>query len=157
MRWLRCCVDALEWRRERMVDVHPVGHGPCADVLEHIGDTPLVELRNFELGNGVRLFAKLEGQNPTGSVKDRIVRRMLLVARRNGALQPGATIVEATTGNTGIALAMIGRQLGYTVKVVVPRNVFPEIADLLRVYGAEIIWVSAEAGIKGAMELARSL
>jgi cysteine synthase B len=126
-------------------------------MLEHIGDTPLVELRNFELGNDVRLFAKLEGQNPTGSVKDRIVRRMLLVARRSGALQPGATIVEATTGNTGIALAMIGRQLGYTVKVVVPRNVFPEIAGLLRVYGAEIIWVSAEAGIKGAMELARSL
>ncbi len=134
-----------------------MAHLTCADVLEHIGETPLVELRHLDLKPGVRLFAKLEGQNPTGSVKDRIVRRMLLVARREGKLTQGATIVEATTGNTGIALAMIGRQLGYTVKVVVPENVFPEIGDLLRVYGAEIIWVPAEAGIKRAMDLAREL
>jgi len=126
-------------------------------MLERIGDTPLVELRNHNLKPGVRLFAKLEGQNPTGSVKDRIVRRMLAAACRQGLLHPGATIIEASTGNTGIALAMIGRQLGYTVNVVVPENVFPEIGDLLRVFGAEIIWVPTEQGIKRAMELAREL
>ena len=132
-------------------------HHLCASVLEHIGDTPLVELKHFELKPGVRIFAKLEGQNPTGSVKDRIVRRMLLVARRQNQIAPGSTIVEATTGNTGIALAMIGRRLGYRVKVVVPENVFPEIGNLLRVYGAEIIWVPTEQGIQRAMDLAREL
>jgi cysteine synthase B len=128
-----------------------------SSLLDHIGHTPLVELRHLELKPGVRVFAKLEGQNPTGSIKDRIVRRMLLEARRRGAVEPGATIVEASTGNTGIALAMIGRLLGHPVKVVVPGNVFPEIGDLLRVYGAEIIWVPAELGIKHAMEVARRL
>ncbi len=129
----------------------------CHSMLEHVGNTPLVELQHLDLKPGVRLFAKLEGQNPTGSVKDRIVRRMLLVARRQGQIAPGSTIVEATTGNTGIALAMIGRQLGYKIKVVVPENVFPEIGDLLRVYGAEIIWVPTDQGIKRAMNLAREL
>lgn len=137
------------------IDSQP--HPLCHTVLEHVGDTPLVELQHLDLKPGVRLFAKLEGQNPTGSVKDRIVRRMLLVALREGKIQPGSTIVEASTGNTGIALAMIGRQLGYTIKVVVPENVFPEIGDMLRVYGAEIIWVPAEQGIKRAMQLAREL
>jgi [CysO sulfur-carrier protein]-thiocarboxylate-dependent cysteine synthase len=136
-----------------VLDAQP--HHVCANMLEHVGDTPLVELRRLDLKPGVRIFAKLEGQNPTGSVKDRIVRRMLQVARRQGSLRPGATIVEATTGNTGIALAMLGRQLGYTVKVVVPENVFPEIANMLSVYGAEIVWVPAEQGVKRAMDLAR--
>ncbi|MHB8573812.1 MAG: PLP-dependent cysteine synthase family protein [Dehalococcoidia bacterium] len=138
-----------------MLDALP--HHICASMLEHVGDTPLVELKHLDLKPGVRVFAKLEGQNPTGSVKDRIVYRMLCVARERGQIRPGATIVEATTGNTGIALAMLGRQLGYKVKVVVPENVFPEIGNLLRVYGAEIIWVPTEQGIKRAMELAREL
>ena len=160
---------ASSWARHERSDGCPAGpavtdkatmdgaHHPCASVLEYIGDTPLVELRHLDLKPGVRMFAKLEGHNPTGSVKDRVVRRMLLVAHRQGRIQPGSTIVEATTGNTGIALAMIGRQLGYQVKVVVPENVFPEIGRLLQVYGAEIIWVPAEQGIKRAMDLAREL
>ncbi len=126
-------------------------------LLARIGGTPLVELRHFDLPPGVHLYAKLEGRNPTGSVKDRIVLRMLRAAEREGRLQPGATIVEASTGNTGIALAMIGRLLGYRVRVVVPENVFPEIGRLLRVYGAEIDWVPAEHGVRQAMDLARAL
>jgi cysteine synthase len=127
------------------------------NLLGTIGNTPLVELKRFDLPVGVRLFAKLEGQNPTGSVKDRVVLRMLQEARARGRIQPGATIVEASTGNTGIALAMIGRLLGYTVKIVVPENVFPEIGRLLGVYGAEIVWVPGELGIKEAMAQARGL
>jgi [CysO sulfur-carrier protein]-thiocarboxylate-dependent cysteine synthase len=126
-------------------------------LLARIGGTPLVELRHFDLPPDVHLYAKLEGRNPTGSVKDRIVLRMLRAAQRDGRLQPGGTIVEASTGNTGIALAMIGRLLGYQVRVVVPENVFPEIGNLLRVYGAAISWVPAEHGVRRAMELARSL
>lgn len=135
----------------KQFDASPTG------VVDHIGNTPLVELTHQNLRPGVRLFAKLEGQNPTGSVKDRIVQRMLRAAQQAGQLTPGATVVEATTGNTGIALAMIGRRLGYRVKVVVPENVFPEIGGLLRVYGAEIVWVPASAGVKRAMDVAREL
>ena len=127
------------------------------DMLAHVGDTPLVQLNHFELPDGVRLFAKLEGQNPTGSVKDRVARQILMTAVAEGSLQPGQTLIEATTGNTGIALAMIGRQLGHPVTVVVPENVFPEIGEMLDVYGAEIIWVAPETGIRGAREIARGL
>jgi cysteine synthase len=126
-------------------------------LVQHTGNTPLVRLNHFDVRPELQIFAKLEGQNPSGSVKDRVVARMLAVARQEGRISPGATIVEATTGNTGIALAMMGRQLGYQVKVVVPENVFPEIAGLLQVYGAEITWVPAEHGIKRAMEIAREL
>src|SRR5947209_6652635 len=117
-------------------------------LLSRIGGTPLVELRHFDLPPDVHLYAKLEGRNPTGSVKDRIVLRMLRAAHREGRLQPGGTIVEASTGNTGIALAMIGRLLGYHVRVVVPENVFPEIGHLLGAYGATIDWVPAEHGMR---------
>ena len=133
------------------------GRSHACRLLERVGNTPLVELRRFELPDGARLFAKLEGQNPTGSVKDRIARRMLRAAEREGRLRPGGTIVEASTGNTGIALAMMGRLLGYRVNVVVPENVFPEIGRMLAAYGAEIIWVPAEHGVRRAMELAREL
>src|SRR3990170_3937440 len=92
-----------------------------------IGRTPMVELRHSSPRPGVRLFAKLEGANPTGSVKDRIVRAMLLSAQREGRLRPGDTVIEASTGNTGIALGMIGRAMGYDVRVVMPENVYPEI------------------------------
>src|SRR3972149_2720928 len=92
-----------------------------------IGRTPMVELPNCSPKPEVRLFAKLEGWNPTGSVKDRIVREMLLGAERERRLRAGDTVIEASTGNTGIALAMVGRALGYDVRVVMPENVFPEI------------------------------
>ncbi len=125
-------------------------------LVHAIGNTPMLELRNCSPKPGVRLFAKLEGWNPTGSVKDRIVRRMLLEAEREGRIRPGDTIVEASTGNTGISLAMVGSALGYRVRVVLPENVFPEIPRTLAVYGASVEWVPAELGIPRAIEVARS-
>ena len=120
-----------------------------------IGNTPLVELRHCSPNPEVRLFAKLEGANPTGSVKDRIVRKMILAAQLDGRLRPGDTIIEASTGNTGIALAMIGRALGYQVRVVMPENVFPEIPRALAVYGADVEWVAADEGVRTAIEVAK--
>jgi cysteine synthase B len=117
-----------------------------------VGDTPLVELHHFDVPAGVRLFAKLEGQNPTGSVKDRIVLHMLQHALEDGCLRPGDTVVEASTGNTAIALAMMGRALGYRVRVVMPENVYPEIPRAIAAYGAEMVWVPANKGVKGAIE-----
>src|SRR5581483_11164969 len=100
--------------------VAPAGAGAYSDIVEAIGNTPLVELRRFSPKPGVRLFAKLEGHNPTGSVKDRIARQMIEAAEREGRLRPGQTILEPTSGNTGIALAMIARQKGYKLTVVMP-------------------------------------
>ena len=126
-------------------------------LLDTVGRTPLMELHGFDVPAGVRLFAKLEGQNPTGSVKDRIVRHMLLTAAAEGRLAPGGIVVEASTGNTAIALAMMGRALGYRVCVVMPENVFAEIPRALAVYGAESHWVPAELGVKGAIEEAKRI
>jgi len=120
-----------------------------------IGRTPMVELRHCSPKPGVRLFAKLEGWNPTGSVKDRIVRQMLTAARNDGHLQLGGTVIEASTGNTGIALAMVGRALGYDVRVVMPENVYPEIPRAIAVYGASVDWVPADQGVKRAIEVAQ--
>jgi cysteine synthase len=106
---------------------------------------------------GVRLFAKLEGQNPTGSIKDRIVERILRVARESGALEPGQRIVEASTGNTGVSVAMFGELMGHPVDVCVPESVYPEIEELLRAYGARIRFVPRQAGIKSAVEVAREV
>lgn len=127
-------------------------------ILETIGRTPVVELRNLPgVPAGVRILAKLEGQNPTGSVKDRIVDQMICHAEREAALAPGATIVEASTGNTGISLAMIGRAKGYRVRVVLPENVFPAIPRILAAYGAEIVWRPAAEGIEGAIAEAQRI
>ena len=127
-----------------------------AYLLGTIGGTPLVELRHCSPRQEVRLFAKLEGHNPTGSVKDRIVWQMVLEARREGRLQPGRGVIEASTGNTGIALAMVGRALGHPVRIVMPENVFPEIPRTLQAYGAEVLKIPAEQGVKGAIEIARA-
>jgi cysteine synthase B len=121
-----------------------------------IGRTPVVELRHCSPKPEVRLFAKLEGWNPTGSVKDRIVRAMLLAAEREGRLERGGAVIEASTGNTGIALAMIGRALGYDVRIVMPENVYPEIPRALAVYGAAVEWVAADQGVRRAIEVARA-
>ncbi|MHB8376520.1 MAG: PLP-dependent cysteine synthase family protein [Dehalococcoidia bacterium] len=126
-------------------------------VLHTIGRTPMVELRRLAPKPGVRLFAKLEGWNPTGSIKDRIVKHMLQHAERDGRIVPGDTVIEASTGNTGIALAMIGRAMGYHARIVMPENVYPEIPRALAVYGAEVHWVPAEAGVTGAMTVARKM
>ncbi len=133
-----------------MSDIHL--HG---DVFTAIGATPLVELTRVERPPGVRLYAKLEGANPTGSIKDRIVYHMLAHAREDGRLAPGQPIIEASTGNTGIALAMIGRRLGHPVHVAMPRNAYAPIARLLQMYGAEVLWTPAEQGVRGALALAQ--
>ncbi len=125
-------------------------------LLHAIGDTPMIELRNCSPQPGVRLFAKLEGWNPTGSVKDRIVRRMLESATADGRLAPGGAVIEASTGNTGIALAMAGAALNHPVRIVIPRNVFPEIPQAMAVYGAAVEWVPAEDGVRRAIEMARA-
>lgn len=119
-----------------------------------VGNTPMVELRSLSPEPGVRLFAKLEGQNPTGSIKDRIVQRILTAARETGALAPGQRIVEASTGNTGVSVAMFGELLGHPVEVCVPESVYPEIEELLRAYGATIRFVPRQAGIKNAIDVA---
>ncbi|HEY8490555.1 MAG TPA: cysteine synthase family protein [Dehalococcoidia bacterium] len=121
-----------------------------------VGNTPLVELRHLDVPDGVRVYAKLEGQNPSGSVKDRVVVGLLAAAAREGRLRPGMPLVEATTGNTGIALALLGRRLGHPVHVFVPRNVFPAIPRLLRSFGAQITWVDPSEGMHGAIAWARA-
>src|SRR5687767_9082872 len=109
-------------------------------MLDTIGNTPLVEMPNLSPSEAVRFFAKLEGQNPTGSVKDRIARLMIEAAERDDKLTPGCTILEPTSGNTGVSLAFVARLKGYKVKVVMPDNVSPERTSLLRAYGAEIVF-----------------
>jgi cysteine synthase B len=130
---------------------------PVPTLLDLIGNTPLVELSHLSLRKGIRIFAKLEGQNPSGSIKDRIVLAMVEEAERRGDLRPGDTIVEASSGNTGIALALIGKQKSYSVRVIIPGEVAPSIGDLLELYGAEIIWCKPRAGMKGAIELAEEM
>jgi cysteine synthase B len=105
----------------------------------------------------VRLFAKLEGHNPTGSVKDRVARQMVEAAEREGRLRPGATLIEPTSGNTGISLAMIARRKGYRMIAVLPENVSEERKQLLRLYGAEIVGSDPTKGSNGAIELAQQL
>jgi [CysO sulfur-carrier protein]-thiocarboxylate-dependent cysteine synthase len=128
-----------------------------SDIVAAIGGTPMVELRRLAPHAGVRLFAKLEGQNPTGSVKDRIARTMIFDALRSGALQPGQAILEPSSGNTGISLAMIGSRLGHPVRVVMPDNTTAERTQLLRLYGAEIISSPGADGSNGAIRTAQQL
>ena len=126
-------------------------------ILDAIGNTPLVELPNLSPGTGVRLFAKLEGNNPTGSVKDRIAKSMILKAEAGGELTSDRIILEPTSGNTGIALAMIGRLRGYRVEVVLPENVSPERVELLRAYGAHIHFSEGAQGSNGAVRRAQEM
>jgi cysteine synthase B len=117
----------------------------------------MVELQNLSPNPEVRIFAKLEGQNPTGSVKDRIALKMIQQAEADGELSPARTILEPTSGNTGISLAMIGRLKGYRVKVVMPENVSEERSQLLHAYGAEIVFSDGEKGSNGSIEVAQEL
>jgi cysteine synthase B len=126
-------------------------------ILDAIGNTPLVQLPNLSPNEDVRFFAKLEGQNPTGSVKDRIAKYMLEDAERKGELKPGRVILEATSGNTGIALAFIGRLKGYRVKVVMPDNVSEERAQLLKAFGAEVVYSDGRNGTNGAIAKAQEM
>ncbi len=141
--------------------LEPTLNRPCGgrygDVVQSIGNTPLVELPTLSPREGVRLFAKLEGRNPTGSVKDRVARAMIESAEASGAVEPGQTILEPTSGNTGISLAMICRRKRYPLRVVMPDNVTEERTQLLRMYGAEIVYSEGAKGSNGAVELALEL
>jgi cysteine synthase B len=135
------------------LDNRPCG-GRYGDIVEAIGNTPLVELKRVTPKPGVRIYAKLEGYNPTGSVKDRVARSMIERAEEEGLIRPGQTILEPTSGNTGISLAMICRRKGYRLKVVMPDNVTRERTQLLHMYGAEIVYSPGEQGSNGAVAMA---
>ena len=130
--------------------------GVSGSLLDAIGNTPMVELRRLA-PPGVRLFAKLEGANPTGSVKDRIARSMILDALASGALRPGQTILEPSSGNTGISLALVGALLDHPVRIVLPDNTTPEREQLLRLYRAEIVLSPGAEGSNGAIRVAQDL
>jgi cysteine synthase B len=136
----------------------PLENRPCGgrytDIVRAIGNTPLVELPRLSPKPGVRIWAKLESANPTGSVKDRVARALIEDAEEKGLIAPGQTILEPTSGNTGIALAMIARRKGYKLKVVMPENVTPERTQLLRMYGAEIVYSPGNQGSNGAVAMA---
>jgi cysteine synthase len=127
------------------------------DIVAAIGHTPMVELRRLAPRPGVRLFAKIEGANPTGSVKDRIARSMLADAVASGALRPGQTILEPSSGNTGISLAMIGARMEYPVRIVMPDNTTTEREQVLRAFGAEIVFSPGAEGSNGAIRMAERL
>src|SRR3989440_7423236 len=128
--------------------------GRYGDIVQAIGPSPLVELKRLSPKPGVRVWAKLESHNPTGSVKDRVARSLIEDAEEKGLIRPGQTILEPTSGNTGISLAMICGRKGYPLKVVMPENVTPERTELLRMYGAEIVYSEGSKGSNGAVELA---
>ncbi len=140
------------------MSTEPLLNRPCGghfeNVLEAIGNTPLVELPRLTPKPEVRLWAKLEGRNPTGSVKDRVAKYMIEDAEARGAIEPGHTILEPTSGNTGISLGMICQRKGYPLKVVMPDNVTEERIQLLHMYGAEIVYSEGAKGSNGAVELA---
>ena len=133
---------------------------PCAgrygDIVQSIGNTPMVELPRLSPKPAVRIWAKLESYNPTGSVKDRVARAMIEDAESTGAISPGQTVLEPTSGNTGISLAMICARKGYPLMVVMPENVTPERTQLLQMYGAEIVY-SGGKGSNGAVEKALAM
>jgi len=124
------------------------------NLLELVGNTPLVELK--PVGN-VQLYAKLEGQNPTGSIKDRIAKAMIEAAEAAGELEPGRELLEPTSGNTGISLALVAKLKGYPLTCVMPENATEERKRLLRLYGANIIFSPGEEGSNGAVRLALEL
>jgi [CysO sulfur-carrier protein]-thiocarboxylate-dependent cysteine synthase len=127
------------------------------DLVAAIGETPLVELQRLSPNPDVRILAKLESHNPTGSIKDRPARVMVEDAEQRGLIRPGDTIMEPTSGNTGISLAMIARVRGYRLVAVMPDNVTEERRQLLRLYGAEIVESPGELGSNGAVEMALRL
>src|SRR5881275_819413 len=138
---------------EPRLDNRPCG-GKYGDIVQAIGHTPLVELKRLSPKPGVRIYAKLESYNPTGSVKDRVAKAMIEQAEAEGAIRPGQTILEPTSGNTGISLAMICSRKGYPLKVVMPDNVTEERTELLRMYGAEIVSSPGAQGSNGAVAMA---
>ncbi len=127
------------------------------DILDAIGRTPLVELPKISPKPSVKIYAKLEGHNPTGSLKDRIAKYMIEKAEASGELTRDKIILEPTSGNTGISLAMIGQRKGYKVKVIVPDNITVERRQLIELFGAEIVFSEGDKGTNGAIEVAQGL
>src|SRR3954467_14093730 len=126
-------------------------------LLDLVGQTPLVELQRITPKESVRIFAKLEGQNPTGSIKDRVAKTMIEAAEGSGDLEPGGELLEPTSGNTGISLALIAKLKGYPITCVMPENSTPERIKLLRLFGAEVIFSPGELGTNGSVQMALGL
>jgi cysteine synthase B len=126
----------------------------ASSLLDLVGSTPLVELPRLSPKPGVTIYAKLEGQNPTGSIKDRVAKSMIEAAEASGELEPGRALLEPTSGNTGISLALVASLKGYPLTCVMPENATEERMRLLRLYGAEIVSSPAEEGSNGAVRLA---
>ncbi len=129
-------------------------HALAPSILDLIGSTPLVELPRLSPKPTVRLYAKLEGQNPTGSIKDRVAKAMIEAAEASGELEPGRRLLEPTSGNTGISLALVAKLRAYPLTCVMPANVTEERRRLLRLYGAKIVDSPGEEGSNGAVRLA---
>ncbi len=143
-----------------MTMTHPLMAGISAvhaNVLDLIGDTPVVDVSNLSPNPNVRILAKLEMQNPFGSVKDRIAKAMIEAAERDGRLLPGQTILEPSSGNTGIALAAIARLKGYPIKILLPESVSIERRQMLEIMGADIILTPGAEGSNGAVRRAQQL
>ncbi|MBF6600314.1 MAG: cysteine synthase family protein [Dehalococcoidia bacterium] len=128
-----------------------------SNLIDAIGNTPLVEMPRMSPKPSVKLYAKLEGQNPSGSVKDRIARYMIDEAERTGVLTKDRVVLEPTSGNTGISLAMICRIKGYRLKVVIPESVSAERTELLTAFGAEIVYSDGARGTNGSIEVAKQI
>jgi cysteine synthase B len=126
-------------------------------VLDLVGGTPLVELPRLAPKPSVRLYAKLEGQNPTGSIKDRVAKAMIEAAEASGELEPGRSLLEPTSGNTGISLALVAKLKGYPLTCVMPENATEERKRLLALYGAELVFSPGSEGSNGAVRLALEL
>lgn len=127
------------------------------NILDLIGNTPLVKINKLNPNNNATIYAKLEGNNPGGSIKDRIALKMIEQAEENGELREGKTIIEATSGNTGIGLAMVGVVKGYDVEIVMSKEVSPERRKILKAFGAELTYTPADQGTDGAIRKARKL
>ena len=130
---------------------------PFESVLDMIGNTPMVDVSRLSPNPDVRIIAKLEGQNPFGSVKDRIAKSMIEQAEKTGQLRPGQTILEPSSGNTGIALAAIAQLKGYPIKILMPASVSIERRQMLEVFGAEVILTPGEEGSNGAVRRAQEM
>jgi [CysO sulfur-carrier protein]-thiocarboxylate-dependent cysteine synthase len=130
---------------------------PATSILDQIGNTPMVDVSNLSPNPNVRLIAKLESQNPFGSVKDRIAKSMIEQAEKDGRLQPGQRIVEPSSGNTGIALAAIAQLKGYPITILMPTSVSIERRQMLQVFGAEVILTPGEEGSNGAVRRAQEM
>jgi cysteine synthase B len=131
--------------------------GTASSLLDLVGQTPLIELSRLSPNPAVRIYAKLEGQNPTGSIKDRVAKSMIEAAEASGELVPGRELLEPTSGNTGISLAMVAKLKGYSLTCVMPESATPERVRLLELYGARVVFSPGEEGSNGAVRLALTM